>query len=149
MRTHRTPEDKIIREALKTWAMDFIARQDLKAKGLDASDGDLRGVCVRLQQELPRAWLSKYGQGNTEFFRFDEAEILLLESCFIPGRHVGPRNAQFIKWHEQDGLGAARIAKRWNGLPERERRSVAPKASAKVTDSAVKKVVQRDPKRKD
>jgi hypothetical protein len=111
-------------------------------------ENDWKGLSIRLQQELPRAWAFKYGQGDTNFFKFDEADILLLESCVIPERAVGPRNALFQKWKEEEGLGPNRITKKWNAIPLDKRRQIAPKAPGNVSKDQVKKALQRDQKGK-
>ena len=109
-------------------------------------ENDWKGLSIRLQQELPRAWTFKYGQGDTSFFKFDEPDILLLESCIIPERAVGPRNAIFQKWKKEGGFGSGGIAKKWNAIPLDKRRQIAPKAPGNVSREQVKKALQRDQK---
>jgi hypothetical protein len=144
----RKPNDLLIQKYFHNTFRLFSeineAIHNLENQGLETTEDDLRWLCIHLQQELPRAWAFKYGPGNTDFYKFDEADILVLESCVIPGRAVGPRNATFMKWHKEEGLGANRISKKWNAMSENERRQIAPKAFGKVTHSAVKKVLQRD-----
>jgi hypothetical protein len=120
----------------------YEAKSALKGEGLDATDPDLRSFIRRLQQELPRAWAFKYGT-KTDFLKLEDAMIELMESCVIPGRAVGPRNAFFRKC-KREGLGHVRISKKWNGMSIDERRNIAPLAPGNLSPSAVKKALERD-----
>ena len=66
---------------------DFMlvaVQADLIAKKVVASDDELRRFAVRLQQELPRAWVFKYGVGNRDYLTLDDAVVQLMESCVDP-----------------------------------------------------------------
>jgi len=123
------------------------AESGLKSQGLEVTEDDLTKFAIHLQQELPRAWTFKYGVGNTDFLRFEDAAVEVMESYVIPGRAVGPRNTFFRKCKGREGLGPARIAKKWNAMSPDERRNIAPMASGKVTAATVKKALQRDKKK--
>jgi hypothetical protein len=118
------------------------AHSALKGEGLDATDPDLRSFIRRLQQELPRAWAFKYGT-ETDFLKLEDAVIELMESCVIPGRAVGPRNAFFRKC-KREGLGHVRTSKKWNAMSIDERRKIAPLAPGRLSPSGVKKALERD-----
>lgn len=132
------------RSSVMRAAREYAIANLVKTKGLTvASATMLQTLAINMQQELPRAWAFKYGSGKNDFLKFEDATLVVIESCIVPGRAVAPRNAFFVKC-KQEGLGPARTAKKWNGMSIDARRRIAPKAPGNVTESAVKKAIQRE-----
>ena len=115
---------------------------DLRTQGLAVDFEELKGLAIRMQQELPRAWAFVYGLGNREFVRLDDAVYAIIESCADPSLRCAPRDAYFAK-RNRDGLGPTKIASEWNAKAHAEKYQIAPRATGNVSASAVKKAIQR------
>lgn len=138
------------RDASEAQVRDLVGRingygtalDELTRQGLAMSLAELKGLAIRMQQELPRAWAFVYGAGNTGFQKLDDAVFAAIESCVDPSRACAPRDAYFCR-RNREGLGPVKIAREWNAKSQAERQQIAPRASGRVTWTAVKKAIRR------
>ena len=118
------------------------AATELGTQKLALSPDEAKGLAIRMQQELPRAWAFVYGVGNRSFLRLEDAVLQIVDSYAGCSRPTALRNEYFEK-RNRDGLGPTKIAEEWNAKSKAEKCQIAPRAIGHVTSSAVKKALQR------